>query len=86
MLLWVQWRINPASMLATLSTSSSCFDFRLRFDLIALPIYLSFGLGLGAWVGGLGRWKGWVGVGVFSSTDFPVNPFETDRRLSANCS
>ena len=50
-------------MLPTLSASLSCFGFRLCFDLIALPIHLSFGLGLGAWVGKLGRRKGWVGAG-----------------------
>ena len=60
------------SMLPTLSTSSSCFGFRLRFNLITLLVHLSFGLGLGAWVGGkggseLGLWQGvsgaWVGGG-----------------------
>ena len=55
-------RINPVSMLPTLSTSSPCFSFRLRFDLIALPVHLSFSLGLLAWVGELGRRKGWVGA------------------------
>ena len=63
MLLWVQWRINPALMLPTLSTSSPCFGFRLRFDFIALPVHLSFGLGRGAWICELGWRKGWVEAG-----------------------
>ena len=66
MLLWVQWRINPALMLPMLSTSSPCFGFRLHFDLIALSVHFTFGLGLGAWDGVLGRRKGWVGVGQAS--------------------
>ena len=37
------------------------FDYtNIVFDLIALPIHLSLGLGLGAWVDELGLRKGWV--------------------------
>ena len=54
-------------MLPILLTSSSCFGFLLHFDLIALLIHLSFCLGLGAWVGELGRRKGWVGAGFVAA-------------------